>query len=185
MCEIYKIDMGINRDCEASVARVLTNAPVSRALNNVLGLGSRATGVCTVSMTGELNLLACRELQDFLESSANSHKNILALVVAAALTTSNVTVTTSGNALSYSACPNADSVKGLSDVDNNAHDLTIVLLLESLADSAHHHLEPETVDVDISLVLVLVRPFAAVLVLGVFPLRADTGLEQMVIGLER
>lgn len=151
----------------------------------MLSLGSCASGVRTVSVARELNLLIGRQLQDFLETSANVHEDILALLAAAALTTSNVTVTASRNALSYGASPDADSEKGLSDVDDNAHDLTILLILKGLANSAHHDLEPETIDIDVSLVLVLVGPLAAVLVLGVFPLGSDTGFEKVVIGLER
>jgi hypothetical protein len=45
-------------------------------------------------------------------------------------------------------------------------------------------LEPETVDVDVALVLVLVRPLATMLVLGVLPLGANTFLEEVVVGLE-
>lgn len=45
-------------------------------------------------------------------------------------------------------------------------------------------MQPETVDIDVALILVLVGPLATVLILGVFPLRANAGLEEMVVGLE-
>ena len=45
-------------------------------------------------------------------------------------------------------------------------------------------MKPELVDGRGFLVFELVRPFAAVFVLRVFPLRADALLEEMVIGLE-
>lgn len=150
----------------------------------MLGLGSSTASVGAVGVAREFDLLIGRQLQDFLESSANSHENLLALVIAATLTAGNITVTASGNALSYSASPDTDSEECLTDVDNNTHDFTVILLLKGLANSAHHDLEPEAVNVDIALVLVLVGPLAAVLVLGVLPLRANTGLEKVIIRLE-
>ena len=46
-------------------------------------------------------------------------------------------------------------------------------------------MEPERIDVDRLLVLELERPFAAVLVLRIFPLGANTLLEEVIVGLER
>lgn len=154
-------------------------------LNNVLRLGSCASGVSTVGVTRELNLLRSWQLEDLLEAASNRQKNFLTLLPAAALTTSNVTLSAAGNALSDGASPHTDTEESLTDVDNNTHDLAIILVLQGLADSAHHNLEPKTVDVDVALVLVLVRPLATMLVLGVLPLRANTLLEQVVVGLER
>lgn len=154
-------------------------------LDNVLGLGPCASGVSTVGVTRELDLLGGRQFQNLLESTADIHQNVLTLLIATTLAAGHVTIASAWNALSYGASPDTDSEERLSDVDNNTHDLTVVLVLESLANSGHHNLEPETVDVDVSLVLVLVGPLATVLVLGVLPLGADTGLEQMVVGLER
>jgi hypothetical protein len=132
----------------------------------------------------KLNLLVGGELEGILESPTNRQENVLTLLPASALSASNVSVASSGNALSDGASPDTDTVEALADVDNNAHDLTILLLFESLTDGAHHDLEPEAIDVDIALVLVLVGPLATVLVLGVFPLRANASLEQVIVGLE-
>jgi hypothetical protein len=44
--------------------------------------------------------------------------------------------------------------------------------------------QPEIVNVDQLLLLELESPFATVLVLRIFPLRADASLEEMIVGLE-
>jgi hypothetical protein len=46
-------------------------------------------------------------------------------------------------------------------------------------------MKPELINVDTLLVLELESPLATVFVLNIFPLRTDTGFEQMVIGLLR
>lgn len=153
-------------------------------LDNVLRLCSRATSVSTVRVSRKLNLLAAGELKDLLESSANGQEDVAALFVCTALATGNVAIATTRDAFTNGASPDTDAVKSLADVDDNAHDLTVLLILERLANGAHHDLEPETVDINVALLLVLVGPLATVLVLGIFPLGADAGLEQMVVGLE-
>lgn len=45
-------------------------------------------------------------------------------------------------------------------------------------------MQPELVDIDALLVAEGVGPFAAVLVLGIFPLGADALFEEVVVGLE-
>jgi hypothetical protein len=134
-------------------------------------------------VAGELDLLAGRQLQNLLEPPADRQEDTPALLGSAALSTSDITISSVGNMLSYGASPHTDTIKRLTDVDDNAHDLPVVLVLEGLANSGHHDLEPETVDLDVALVLVLVRPLAAVLVLGVFPLGPDAGLEKVIVGL--
>jgi hypothetical protein len=141
--------------------------------------------VGTVGVAREFDLLRGRQLEDLLEFLANVQENVLTLLTASALATSNVTLSSAGNALSYGASPDTDTEEGLANIDNNTHDLAIILVLESLANGGHHDLKPETVDIDVALVLVLVRPLATVLVLGVLPLGADSSLEKVVVGLER
>lgn len=136
-----------------------------------------------VGVARELNGLGRGELQDFLEPAADGQEDLLALRRGATLAAADVAVPAVRNVLSYRTSPKADPVESLANVDDDAHDLAIVLLLERLADGSEHDMEPELVDVDAALVLVLVRPLAAVLVLGVLPLGADTLLEEVVVGL--
>lgn len=152
--------------------------------NNVLSLCPRATGVRTVRVSRELNLLRSRQLQDLLEATADGQEGLLALLGIAALAASNIAITTPRDALANGTGPDTHTVEGLADVDDDSHDLAVLLILQGLANSAHHDLQPEAVDIDAALVLVLVGPLATVLVLRVLPLGPDAGLEQVVVGLE-
>lgn len=134
-------------------------------------------------MTREFDLLSGRQLKDLLEPTSNRQQDTLALLRGAALATRNIAVATAGDALTNGASPDTNTEEALAHIDNDTHHLAVFLLLQSLADSAQHDGEPQTIDVDISLVLVLVGPLAAVLVLRVFPLGANAGLEQVVVGL--
>lgn len=125
-------------------------------LDGVLGLGSRATGVSTVGVTRELDCLAGGKLEHLLESSTNGQESFLALLVAAALATSNIAITASGNALTNSTSPDTDTEESFAHVDDDTHDFAILLILESLTDGRHHNLKPQAVNFDIALVLVLV-----------------------------
>lgn len=155
-----------------------------RSLDDVLRLGSGASSVCGISVTRELDLLSGRELENLLESLANCGQDILALVRSATLAAGNVTVTSTGDCLSGSSGPNTDTIESLADIDDNAHDFTVILVLKGLADRCHHDLKPKTVNLDIALLLVLVGPFATMLVLGVLPLWAYTSLEKVVVGFQ-
>lgn len=135
-------------------------------------------------MTRKLDGLVLRQLEDGLELTANSLQDLLALLNGAALAAGHVAVAAAGDALADGAGPDADAVEGLADVDDDAHDLAVVLVLERLADGRQHRVQPQVVDVDAALVLELVRPLAAVLVLRVLPLRSHALLEQVVVGLE-
>lgn len=150
----------------------------------MLSLGSRATSVGAVGVAREFDRLARGELENLLESASNVEKDILALLVGSALSTSNISISAARDALTNSTSPNTDTEESFTDVDNNSHDLTILLFLEGLSNGSHHHLQPQSVDINVALVFVLVRPLATVLVLGIFPFGADTGLEQVVIGLQ-
>jgi len=162
-----------------------SNTCTRTRLCRVLGLCPRAACVRAVRVARELDQGGGGQLQDLLEAPADGHENLLALVVGAALAAGHIAIAAAGNALADGPRPDTNAVEGLADVDDDTHHLAVVLIFKRLADSAHHHLKPEAVDVDALLVLVLVRPLAAVLVLGVLPLGSDAGLEQMVVGLLR
>ncbi|KAI6762017.1 hypothetical protein HG531_002570 [Fusarium graminearum] len=115
----------------------------------------RIAEVSTVGVTGELNLLGSGQLEDLLEAASDRQENLLTLLSATALTAGNITFTSARNALSYGASPDADTEECLTDVDNNSHNFAIIFVLKSLADSAHHNLEPQTIDIDVALVLIL------------------------------
>lgn len=140
--------------------------------------------MCSLGVARELEHLVGGQLQDLLDAAADGHENLLALLGGPALAAGHVTVATVGYALADGTGPDTDTVEGLADVDDNAHDLTILLVLQRVANGGQHDVQPQLVDVDVALLLELVGPLAAVLVLGVFPLRPHAGLEEVVVGLE-
>ncbi len=85
---------------------------------------------------------------------------------------------------SDSASPDTNTVESLTDVDDNAHNLSVVLVLEGLTDGSKHDVQPDIVDWDAALVLELIRPLSTVLVLWVLPLWLCALLEEMVVGLK-
>lgn len=136
-----------------------------------------------VRVARELDGLVGGQLEDLLEPLADGKKYLLALLRRAALAARDVAIAAAGDALADGAGPHADAEEGFPDVDDDAHDLAVVLVLEGLADGGHHGLQPELVDVDAPLVLELVGPLAAVLVLGVLPLGPHALFEEVVVGL--
>jgi hypothetical protein len=137
-----------------------------------------------IRVARELNRLSRRELEHLLELAANVHEHFLALLHRSSLATCNIAVTAAWDALADCAGPDTDTVEALSDIDYDAHELAIIFLLECLADSSQHNVEPELVDGYVALLLELVGPLAAVLVLDILPFGADAFLEEVVIGLE-
>jgi hypothetical protein len=134
--------------------------------------------VSGVLVTRELNLLGGGKLKDLLEPLTDLLQPLLALLGISALD--------GGFALGLlagSAGPETDTPEGLADVDDHTHDLVVLLVLKSLTDGGEHDVEPGLV-VGLA-VLESVRPAATVLVLRVLPLRADTVLEEVVVGLLR
>lgn len=140
--------------------------------------------MCSLGVARELEHLVGGQLQDLLDAAADGHENLLALLGGPAFAAGHVTVAAVGYALADGTGPDTDTVEGLADVDDNAHDLTILLVLQRVADGGQHDMQPQLVDVDVALLLELVGPLAAVLVLGVFPLWPHAGLEEVVVGLE-
>lgn len=148
-------------------------------LDAELGLCTGATGVGSISVTRELDGLVFLELKRLLEPLANLQQNLLALLLGPALST------LAGDSAADCAGPQTDTVEASPNVDDDTHDLIVVLVLEVLSDGSEHNMEPERIDVDDLLVLELEGPFASVLVLRVFPLGSYALLEEMVVGLER
>jgi hypothetical protein len=156
-----------------------SSPPLSQRLNHELGLGTGAARVSSIGVARELNRLVLLELESLLESLANLLECLLALLLCPAL------AAIAGDGTADGAGPQTNTVESSPDVDNDTHDLVVVLVLEVLANSSEHDVEPERVDVDGLLVLELERPLAAVLVLRVFPLRTNAPLEEVVIRLQR
>lgn len=154
------------------------------SLNRELGLGTSAPAVRTVGVARELEELRGLQLQHLLEAAADGEQDIASLICGSALAAGDVTVTAARDALANGAGPDTHTEEGLSDVDNHAHDLSILFLLQSLADGGQHGVKPQLVDIDAALILEAVRPLSAVLVLGVLPFWPDTLFKEVVVGLE-
>lgn len=84
----------------------------------MLGLGSRASSMRGICVTTEFQLLGVGQLQHFLESGANLHKRILATSFARCF------------------CPKTDSVESFANIDDDAHDLIVSLILERFANGS-------------------------------------------------
>lgn len=153
-------------------------------LDRDLSLGPSTTSMRSLGVARELEHLGGRQLQDLLDTVADVDEDLLALLRASTLSTSHVAVATVGDGLADGAGPDSDTVEGLANVYYDAHYLTVLLLLQGVADGGQHDVQPQLVDVDAALVLELVRPLATVLVLGVLPFGSHTSLEEVVIGLE-
>lgn len=165
--------------------RIFRSLPSYCRLDCELGLGTGAAAVCRLGVTRELKNLVGWEPQDILEALANIHENCPALLRRATLASSNVTITTVGDGLAGGASPHTNTVESLAHVDDDAHDLTIVLRLQSLADRGQHGVQPDIVDGNVALLLEAVGPLATVLVLGVLPFWSHALLEKMVVRLQR
>ena len=159
--------------CQASFIFIPRSA---RRLDGVLGLGSAGTGVGRVLVTRELDLLGAGKSKDVLEPLADLFQPLLALKRVSALNGGLAL-----GLLASGAGPQTDTPESLADVDDNTHDLVVLLVLKGLADGSEHDVEPSLV-VGLA-VLEGVGPTATVLVLGVFPLGAHAALEEVVIGL--
>ena len=159
--------------CQASFIFVSQSA---RRLDGVLGLGSAGTGVGRVLMTRELDLLGAGKSKDVLEPLADLFQPFLALKRVRTLNGSLAL-----GLLASGAGPQTDTPESLADVDDNTHDLVVLLVLKGLANGSKHDVEPGLV-VGLA-VLEGVGPAATVLVLRVLPLGAHTSLEEVVVRL--
>lgn len=141
---------------------------LSNLSNGEFGLGTAATAVGAVHVSHELDELALAEVQRGLEPLADLLK-------------SGLVSTSATLVLASSARPQTDTVEALPQVDDNAHDLVVALLLELLSDGGKQDLQPDLV---IGLALLEgVGPAATEAILGVLPFRPDALLEEMVVGL--
>ena len=131
-----------------------------------------------IGVARELDGLVLLELESLLESLADLLECLLALFLCPTL------AALARNGTANRACPQTNTVESSPNIDNNTHDLVVVLVLKVLADGSKHDVEPERDDVDGLLVLELEGPLASVLVLRVFPFGSYALLEEMVVGLE-
>lgn len=148
-------------------------------LNAELGLRTSAARVGSLGVARELDDVVLLELERLLEPLSDLQQNLLALLLGPAL------ACVAGDGAADSTCPQTDTVEASPNVDDDTHDFVVVLVLEVLADGSKHDMEPECIDVDLFLLPELEGPFAAVLVLRVFPLGLDALLEEVVVGLQR
>lgn len=138
-----------------------------------LCLGARRTSVGRVAVTHELNQLVVLDGEESLETATNLHQNGSALLGAPLRTASSLGTTL--RRLAGRTGPQTDAVKGLADVDDNTHDLVVVVVLELFTNSAEKDAQPGLV-VGLAL-LEGVGPSATVLVLNILPLGTYTTLE--------
>lgn len=147
------------------------------SLDGVLCLGASGTGVGRVGVTHELDGLLVLDGEDGLEVVADLHEDLLRLLGSAL----GLTLLGGVGLCAGGAGPETDTVEGLADVDDDTHDLVVVVILELFTDGSKQDVKP---DVVVGLALLEgVGPTATVLVLRVFPLGADAVLEEMVVGL--
>ena len=136
-------------------------------LNNMLGLGPARSRLGALGMAGKFNRFPITKPQDPLEVPADLHQRRVLW---------RASPTTTGT-----PSPETDSIEALADVDNDTHDLLILIGLQGLADGSKHDVKPEIIDRNTTLILELICPFTAMLVPGVFPFRANTGLKEVVV----
>ena len=137
----------------------------------------------TIRMSRELHLLFQIQHQHALELPPDILKHLLRLVGAPPLSARRIALSAPGEAAPHALGPEADSIVAAAHVHDDAHYLAVVGVFEGFADGGEHHVEPEGVDGGV-FALEAVGPFAAVLVLGIFPFGADTAFEEVVVGFE-
>jgi hypothetical protein len=135
--------------------------------------------VGSIGVTRELDSLLVVELESSLEPLSDLHENLLALLGGAGL------AAVAWDGATNCSRPETDTVESSPDINDYAHDLVVLLILEVLANGGEHDVQPQCIDVDGLLVLELERPLATVLVLRIFPLGPYALLEQVVVRLER
>lgn len=138
----------------------------------------------TLGMARKFDLLPASQLHHLLEFATEAHENFFRLLFRPILSPGNIT----GNApdlLTHRLGPETQTVEPFTNVDHHTHEFPIFFArLESFADGTKDQVQPELVDGGGFLVFELVCPFAAMFVLRVFPFRADTFLEEVIVGFE-
>lgn len=136
-----------------------------------------------IDVAGELDGVGVLERQSLLEASADLHQDLATLLIGTAFATGSVAIAATWEGLAGGAGPETDTVEALAYIDHDTDNLSVVLVLESLANRSEHDVQPQVIDVDELLVAEREGPFATVLVVEILPLWADAGLEEMVVGL--
>ena len=147
------------------------------------GTSPGAARVGALRVARELDLFRVLELQCDLEVHANVLEHFLPYLFAPALATSGIAVSAAGDRLPNSAGPEPNAIEALAAVHDNTHDFAVVIPFKCLSNGSQDHSKPEVVDATLAL-LSSVGPLAAVLVLRVFPLRAHSLLEEVVVGFD-
>lgn len=130
-------------------------------------------------MARKLNDIRLLQTQDFLETTSDTLQHLFPLCSGASLG-----ALVAGETLADGTSPETNTIESLANIDHNAHDLVVVVVLERFANRRELGVKPEFVDGDSALVLEGVGPFAAVFVLLVFPFGADAFFEEVVVGFE-
>lgn len=161
---------GNNKEC--CIRRSFSDSvDVFTPLDGELCLRASAASMGGIGVTGELDRVVVLELKALLEPLADLQESLLALLLRPAL------ALLARDSAANGAGPEADTVEASPNVDDNTHDLIVLLVFEVLANGSKHDVQPQSVNVDSLLLLELESPLATVLVLGVFPLRTDALLE--------
>jgi hypothetical protein len=130
-------------------------------------------------MTRKLNDIRLLQTQDFLETTSDALQHLFPLCSGTGLG-----ALVAGKTLADGTSPETNTIESLANIDNDAHDLVVIVVFERFANRGELGVKPEFVDGDGSFVLEGVGPFAAVFVLLVFPFGADAFFEEMVVGFE-
>lgn len=92
-------------------------------------------------MTHELNRLLVCDLQNSLEALADLHEDGLRLLRSAL----GLALLGGVGLGAGAASPEANTVEGLTDVDDDTHDLVVVVILKLLTDGSEQNVEPDFV----------------------------------------
>lgn len=150
-------------------SRLLASQTHQGPLDNELRLRPRTARMRTIRMSTKLDLFVRPQLHRLLEPLPNLHQRLF-------------TRTISSLSFADRPRPESDPKECLPDIDDHAHDLVVIVFFKGLADGGELCMEPQFVDVDSFLVFELVGPFAAVLVLRVFPFGTHAAFEEVVVG---
>lgn len=130
-------------------------------------------------MSHKLDLLLCGKIKNGLETLSNLHQHDPALLCGSWRAIGSLCV--GRGALGGAPGPETDTVEGFADVDDDTHDLVVVVVFELLANGGKEDVQP---DVVVGLALFEgVGPATTVLVLGVLPLGTHAALEEVIVGL--
>lgn len=151
----------------------MPHSDISTASDGELDFCSRAAIVSRVRVTEKFDLLGVLDHQDVLEALANRGEYTLGVFLRSSLLRGAF-------ARACGSRPQADAVKALANVDDDAHDFIVLVVLELLANGGKQCVQPDLI---VRLwFLESVCPSSAVLVLLVFPFWSHAGLENVIIG---